>query len=107
MPRRRAESSTVRRARRSTRGRGGRSADFKFTIGIHIDGLSVTLLFVVAFISTLIQIYSLEYVRGDRRFTHFFAALTLFTAGMLCMVVAENTVQLSSAGRSWACARSC
>ena len=47
----------------------------------------------VAFISLLVQIYSLEYVRGDRRYTHFFAAITLFSAGMLVMVLAESTVQ--------------
>jgi NADH-quinone oxidoreductase subunit L len=64
-----------------------------FTIGMHIDGLSVMLLLVVAFISTLVQIYSLEYLRGDRRYTHFFAALTLFSAGMLTMVLAEGLVQ--------------
>jgi NADH-quinone oxidoreductase subunit L len=52
------------------------------------------LLLLVTFISTLVQIYSLEYVRGDRRYTHFFAALTLFSAGMLTMVLAENMVQL-------------
>ena len=40
------------------------------------------------------QIYSLEYVRGDRRYTHFFAAITLFSAGMLVMVLAESMVQL-------------
>lgn len=62
--------------------------------GQHIDGLSVMLLFLVAFISFLVQIFSLEYVRGDRRYTHFFAALTLFSAGMLVMVLAENMVQL-------------
>ncbi len=64
----------------------------KFTIGQHVDGLTVVVLFVVALISTLIQIYSLEYLRGDRRFTHFFAALTLFSAGMLAMVVAEDMI---------------
>ena len=53
----------------------------KFTIGQSIDGLAVIVLVVVAFISTLVQIYSLEYLRGDRRYTHFFAALTLFSAG--------------------------
>jgi NADH-quinone oxidoreductase subunit L len=41
-----------------------------------------------------VQIYSLEYVRGDRRYTHFFASITLFSAGMLTMVLAENMVQL-------------
>jgi NADH-quinone oxidoreductase subunit L len=69
------------------------SGGTKFTIGMHIDGLSVMLLVVVAFISTLVQIYSLEYLRGDRRYTHFFAALTLFSAGMLTMVLAEGLVQ--------------
>lgn len=63
-------------------------------IGQHIDGLSIVILIVVAFISTLVQIYSTEYLHGDRRYTHFFASLTLFSAGMLNMVVAENMIQL-------------
>ena len=63
-------------------------------IGQHIDGLSLAVLVVVAFISTLVQIYSTEYLHGDRRYTHFFASLTLFSAGMLNMVVAENMIQL-------------
>jgi NADH-quinone oxidoreductase subunit L len=65
----------------------------KFAIGEHIDGLAVMALVLVAFISTLVQIYSTEYVRGDRRYTHFFASLTLFSAGMLTMVLAPNMVQ--------------
>jgi NADH-quinone oxidoreductase subunit L len=65
-----------------------------FGLGEHIDGLAVMLLLLVTFISTLVQIYSLEYVRDDRRYTHFFAAMTLFSAGMLTMVLAENMVQL-------------
>jgi NADH-quinone oxidoreductase subunit L len=70
------------------------SGGLKFGLGEHVDGLSVMMLLLVSFISLLVQIYSLEYVRGDRRYTHFFAALTLFSAGMLVMVVAENMVQL-------------
>ncbi len=70
------------------------NSGFEFGLGQHIDGLSVMTLFLVSFISLLVQIYSLEYVRGDRRYTHFFAAITLFSAGMLVMVLAENMVQL-------------
>lgn len=70
------------------------NAGFEFGIGQHIDGLAVLVLFVVAFISTLVQIYSLEYLRGDRRYTHFFAALTLFSGGMLAMVLADNMMLL-------------
>ena len=65
-----------------------------FTIGQSIDGLAVIVLVVVAFISTLVQLYSTEYLKGDRRYTHFFAALTLFSAGMLAMVIAEDTILL-------------
>ena len=68
------------------------SGGVQFTIGQHVDGLTVVVLFVVAFISTLVQVYSLEYLRGDRRYTHFFAALTLFSAGMMAMVVAEDMI---------------
>ena len=67
-----------------------RSGGFDFGIGQHIDGLSVLVLIVVAFISTLVQIYYIEYLRGDSRYTHFFAALTLFSGGMLAMVLADN-----------------
>jgi NADH-quinone oxidoreductase subunit L len=70
------------------------SGGAQFGLGQHIDGLAVMLLLLVTFISTLVQIFSLEYVRGDRRYTHFFASLTLFSAGMLAMVLAENLVQL-------------
>ena len=70
------------------------SGGVKFAIGQHIDGLAVMALLLVAFISTLVQIYSTEYVRGDRRYTHFFASLTLFSSGMLTMVLAPNMVQL-------------
>jgi NADH-quinone oxidoreductase subunit L len=70
------------------------SGGTKFGIGEHIDGLAVVALILVAFISTLVQIYSTEYVRGDRRYTHFFASITLFSAGMLTMVLAPNMVQL-------------
>ena len=70
------------------------SSPFTFTLGQHIDGLALAMLLLVTFISTLVQIFSTEYVNGDRRYTHFFAALTLFSAGMLSMVLAPNMVQL-------------
>jgi NADH-quinone oxidoreductase subunit L len=70
------------------------SGGIEFGIGQYVDGLATVLLLLVAFISLLVQIYSVEYLRGDRRFTHYFAIITLFSAGMLVMVLAENMVQL-------------
>ena len=52
------------------------------------------MLFVVTLISLLVHIYSTAYMHDDVRFTYFFAALSLFTASMLTLVVADNTLQL-------------
>jgi NADH-quinone oxidoreductase subunit L len=62
--------------------------------GIHVDGLTVMMLVVVTFISLMVHVYSTGYMDGDRRYTYFFAALSLFTASMLTLVVADNTLQL-------------
>ncbi|HEV2309886.1 MAG TPA: NADH-quinone oxidoreductase subunit L, partial [Acidimicrobiia bacterium] len=51
-------------------------------------------LVVVTLVSLLVQIYSTAYMRGDRRYTWYFAALSLFTASMLTLVVANNTIQM-------------
>ncbi|HEX3394133.1 MAG TPA: proton-conducting transporter membrane subunit, partial [Acidimicrobiales bacterium] len=65
-----------------------------FGFGIHVDGLTVMMLVVVTFISLMVHVYSTGYMHGDRRFTYFFAALSLFTSAMLMLVVADNTLQL-------------
>jgi NADH-quinone oxidoreductase subunit L len=62
--------------------------------GTHIDGLAMMMLFIVTFVSLMVHVYSLGYMHGDRRFTYFYAALSLFTASMLTLVVAPNTLQL-------------
>jgi NADH-quinone oxidoreductase subunit L len=68
----------------------------KFDIGIQIDGLAVMMLFVVTLISMLVHIYSTAYMEHDERYTHFYAALSLFTASMLVLVIAENSLMLLS-----------
>jgi NADH-quinone oxidoreductase subunit L len=70
------------------------NGNVKFGAGIHIDGLAVMMLFMVTLVSFLVHVYSTQYMEGDRRFTHYFALLNLFTASMLLLVVADNTLQL-------------
>jgi NADH-quinone oxidoreductase subunit L len=65
-----------------------------FGVGIRMDGLAVMMCFVVTLISLLVHIYSLAYLRGDVRYTHYYAMLSLFTAAMLTLVVADNTLML-------------
>ncbi len=64
------------------------------TIGQHVDGLTAMMFVVVTFVSLMVHIYSTGYMHGDVRFTYFFAALSLFTASMLFMVLADNLLQL-------------
>ena len=52
---------------------GGHRTDF----GIHVDGLTVTMLFVVSFISLMVHVYSTSYMEDDRRYVHYYAALYL------------------------------
>lgn len=66
----------------------------EFAVGTLVDGLTVLLLIVVASISLLVHIYSTEYVKDDRRYVHYYAFLSLFTAAMLFFVMAQNIVQL-------------
>jgi NADH-quinone oxidoreductase subunit L len=65
-----------------------------FTVGMLLDGPAVMMLFVVTLISLLVHVYSTDYVNGDRRYTHYFAFLSLFTASMLGLIMSENTLQL-------------
>jgi NADH-quinone oxidoreductase subunit L len=70
------------------------SGGTEFSVGMLLDGPGVMMLFVVTLISLLVHIYSTDYVGGDRRYTHYFAFLSLFSASMLGLIMSENTLQL-------------
>nr|MBO2503403.1 NADH-quinone oxidoreductase subunit L [Thermoanaerobacterales bacterium] len=70
------------------------SGDVDIEVGMLLDGPAVMMLFVVTLVSLLVHVYSTDYVAGDRRYTHFFAFLSLFTASMLGLVMAKTTLQL-------------
>ena len=63
-------------------------------VGTLIDGLSTLMLVVVSLISLLVHVFSTDYVAGDRRYTHYFAFLSLFTASMLFFVISSSTLQM-------------
>ncbi len=66
----------------------------KFEAGTVVDGLSAMMLVTVTLISLLVHIYSIEYLHGDVRFTHYYAFLSLFSASMLFYVLSSNTLQM-------------
>ena len=63
-------------------------------MGIILDPISAMMLVVVTFISLMVHIYSLGYMKGDERFPVYYAFLGLFTFSMLGLVVSSNIFQI-------------
>jgi NADH-quinone oxidoreductase subunit L len=64
------------------------------TIGIGVDNLAAMMLIVVNLISFLVHLFSLEYMRDDKRFPRFYAYLGIFTFSMLGIVIANNLLNM-------------
>jgi NADH-quinone oxidoreductase subunit L len=71
---------------------GTSGVDAKLTI--LVDPLSVLMICVVAGVSTLIHLYSVSYLQGDRGYSRFFAYLNFFVFSMLLLVLAGNFLVL-------------
>ncbi len=63
---------------------------FSVNVGFQIDQLTAVMLLVVTTLSSLIHIYSVGYMHGDKGYPRFFAYLGLFTFFMLVLVMANN-----------------
>ena len=69
------------------------TADLSIHLGMMIDPISVMMLLVVTFISLMVHIYSLGYMKGEERYATYYSFLSLFTFSMLGLVVASNIFQ--------------
>jgi len=58
------------------------------------DSLTCIMLVIVTFISTLVHLYSVEYMEKDPHKTRFMSYLSLFTLFMLVLVTANNFIQM-------------
>ena len=63
-------------------------------MGIMLDPISVMMLVVVTFVSLMVHIFSLGYMKGEERFGTYYSFLSLFTFSMLGLVVASNIFQI-------------
>ena len=62
--------------------------------GIAVDGLSIMMYFLVGVVGFLVFTYAKGYMKGDVRYTWFFASFSLFAGGMLVLVASPNLIQL-------------
>lgn len=67
---------------------------FAIKLGIVIDNLSAIMLFVVYLISFLVHLFSVEYMKGDPKYSRYFAYLGLFTFSMLGIVLTNNFLMM-------------
>ena len=63
-------------------------------VGFLIDRLAALMMAVVSFISFVVHIYTIGYMRDDPGYQRFFSYISLFTFSMLMLVMSNNFVQL-------------
>jgi NADH-quinone oxidoreductase subunit L len=70
------------------------SENVSIDMGIILDPISVMMLVVVTFVSLMVHIFSLGYMKGEERFATYYAFLGLFTFSMLGLVLSSNLFQI-------------
>ncbi len=70
------------------------SETFRAEIGFMVDSLTALMMCVVSFISLVVHVYSVGYMKEDPGNSRFFACIAFFTFSMLMLVMANNFLQL-------------
>lgn len=70
------------------------AGELEVSFGLYLDGLSLSMLFVVTGVGSLIHWYASGYMWQDPDYQRFFAYMNLFVAAMLMLVLADNLVLL-------------
>ncbi len=63
-------------------------------MGLYLDPISMMMIVVVTLVSLMVHIYSLGYMKGEERFSTYYAYLGLFTFSMLGLVLSSNIFQI-------------
>lgn len=63
-------------------------------VGFLCDRYTILMLFVVSLVSSLVHLYSIEYMRTDPNQVKFLQYLTLFTLSMFVLITSNNLIQM-------------
>jgi NADH-quinone oxidoreductase subunit L len=66
----------------------------KMEVGFLVDRLTALMMAVVTFVSFMVHIYTVGYMRDDPGYQRFFSFISLFTFSMLMLVMSNNFLQL-------------
>ena len=67
---------------------------FNVQIALHLDALSLVMLFVVTFVGFFIHLYAAGFMREEEGYSRFFAYMNLFVGSMLILVLADDLLFL-------------
>ena len=67
---------------------------FVIEFSTYVDSITMVMLPVVSFVSLMVFVYSIGYMRGEVRYGWYFAALSFFVSAMLLLVISGNLLQL-------------
>jgi NADH-quinone oxidoreductase subunit L len=70
------------------------SPNVSIDMGALLDPISVMMIVVVTFISLMVHVFSLGYMKGEERFATYYSFLSLFTFSMLGLVLSSNIFQI-------------
>jgi len=68
--------------------------EMTLAVGFLIDTLTATMMLVVSFVSLMVHVYTIGYMKDDPGYQRFFAYISLFTFSMLMLVMSNNFLQL-------------
>ncbi|WP_159914306.1 NADH-quinone oxidoreductase subunit L [Pantoea sp. 18069] len=66
----------------------------KMEVGFLVDSITAMMMVVVTFVSLMVHIYTMGYMKEDDGYNRFFAYISLFTFSMLMLVMSNNLLQL-------------
>jgi NADH-quinone oxidoreductase subunit L len=69
-------------------------AGLKLEVGFLVDSLTAMMMCVVTFVSLMVHIYTIGYMKEDEGYNRFFSYISLFTFSMLMLVMSNNFLQL-------------
>ncbi|MGI4847008.1 MAG: NADH-quinone oxidoreductase subunit L [Janthinobacterium lividum] len=69
-------------------------AGIKLEVGFLVDALTAMMMCVVTFVSLMVHIYTIGYMKDDPGYNRFFSYISLFTFSMLMLVMSNNFLQL-------------
>ncbi len=68
--------------------------DFSASMTVYYDALAAIMALMVTFVSSLIHLYSVSFMRDDRDYVRYFCYMNLFVFSMLVITLADNLVFL-------------